>query len=212
MKKVGAVLAIERKRQQISLEKVAQETRIRLEFLEAIERNEFSSLPPAPFIRGFLHTYARFLGMDAKTVLALLRRDYKVSKKGQVLPREFLRPVSRKKHWLSPHLTLLFSVGIVITIVFSYISWQFIQLRRPPSLQVISPQQDQIVQKNVLVSGQTVSDAVIFVDSKPVSLSPDGRFETEVFFAQNGRYAITIRAEDRNKRSTTIQRTVEVLE
>jgi len=212
MKKVGLVLAEERKRQRITLEQVAQATHIRHEFLEAIERNDFSVLPAAPFVRGFLQTYSKYLSLDSKTVLALLRRDFKVGEKGQVLPREYMRPVSRKKQWLNPQLTTVAGVVFVIGIVFSYIGWQFVKLRQPPPLEVISPVQDGVVEKNVFVSGKTTTDAVVFVDSKPVSIAPDGTFETDVFFVENGNYTITIQAEDRNKRATTIQRSIRVEE
>lgn len=91
MKKVGEVLAEFRQKQGIPLEKVSQVTRIRKEFLEAIELNEFQRLPAEPFVKGFLHSYARFLGMDPETVLALLRRDFKTGEKGKVVPRQFIR-------------------------------------------------------------------------------------------------------------------------
>lgn len=52
----------------IDLEQVAQETRISLPYLQALEAGDWESLP-APFLRGYLSAYAESLGMNLKKVL-----------------------------------------------------------------------------------------------------------------------------------------------
>jgi cytoskeletal protein RodZ len=212
MKKVGEVLAEYRQSKNIPLEKISQLTKIRVEFLHAIEANEFEKLPAAPFVKGFLHSYSTTLGLDPKTILALLRRDFKTGEKGQIIPRQYLKPLTRKRTVITPRLTAMASVGVIVSVIFMYAAIQWWQLRQPPSLEVENPLQDETVQKNVVVKGKTEIDAVLFVDSKPVAITPEGSFETTVFYSENGPHVITIRAEDRNKRATTIQRTINVEE
>jgi transcriptional regulator with XRE-family HTH domain len=48
----------------IRLERVAEETRIALATLEAIENEDFERLPPEVFLRGFLRTYAKTVGAN----------------------------------------------------------------------------------------------------------------------------------------------------
>jgi cytoskeletal protein RodZ len=212
MKKVGEVLSEFRQKQNVPLEKVSQVTRIRKEFLEAIERNEFEKLPAEPFVKGFLHSYAQFLGMDPETVLALLRRDFKTGEKGKVVPRQFIKTLDRKKSWIGPHLTAVVSVSVVVFLILGFAALQFWRFLQPPELEVFSPDQDELVGKNVTVRGKTTQDAVVTVDEKPVALSTDGEFETAVFYTDNGTYTITIRAEDRHKHASIIHRTVKVEE
>lgn len=212
MKKVGEVLAETRVKQNIPLEKVSQITRIRTEFIEAIEENRFQDLPAEPFVKGFIRSYARFLSLDPETILALLRRDFKTGEKGKIVPRQFIKSISRKKNWVGPHLTAIISVSFVVTLIIGYAGLQWWRLRQPPPLEVFAPEENSIVQKNVTVRGKTDLDAVVFVDAKPVAISQDGEFETSVFYANNGNYVITVRAEDRHKRATVIQRSVKVEE
>lgn len=212
MKKVGQVLADERHRRRISLEEVSKITKIKVRFLEAMEQNDFSALPPSAFVRGFLKTYAEELGLDSVTILALFRRDFKINDRGEIIPREFLKPEYRKRSVLTPRLTTALTIVGVIGIVLTYAGWQWYQLQQPPFLNVAQPTDFAIVQKQVVIEGKTESDAVVFVNSNPVAISVDGTFTTQVFFDELGDHTITVRAEDRKKRATSVQRTVTVRE
>lgn len=48
-----------------TLADVEKATRIRWRYLEAIETGDWGELPDGPPSRGFIHIYARYLGMDA---------------------------------------------------------------------------------------------------------------------------------------------------
>jgi cytoskeleton protein RodZ len=73
-KGIGALLREERERRGLSYRAVAERTRLRPHFLEALEKEEWEVLPPPAFLRGFLRTYARLLSLDEKTVLDLYHR------------------------------------------------------------------------------------------------------------------------------------------
>lgn len=212
MKKVGQVIREQRLKRGIDLDQVIHHTKIRKHFLIAIEANEFDKLPAAPFVKGFLHTYSEFLGLDAKVILAMLRRDFKTSEKGQIIPREYLKSVNRKKTVFTPRYAAMASGLMVLAVILVYGGYFWWRLRQPPHLTVELPEDEQIVGKNVLVTGSTQPDVVVYVESKPIAISAVGEFETSVFFAENGEYAITVIAEDRNQRQTIIQRRVKVEE
>ena len=61
---LGEVLRSERERRGITLEQVYSSTRIQLKILHALEADDYESLPAKPFIRGFIKTYARFIGLN----------------------------------------------------------------------------------------------------------------------------------------------------
>lgn len=210
MKKVGVVLNEARLKHQIKLEDVANATKIRIEYLQAIEENNFTSLPPAIFVKGFLQHYARYLRLDEQTVLALFRRDFKVGAKGKIIPREFLKPISRRRNIFTPHLTTVISVGTVLLCVLGYVGFQWYRLQQPPRLEVYTPKENETVSQSVVVSGKTQSDAVVYVNGTPISLDTEGVFQTDVTLTANGEQTITIRAEDRKNRGTEIQRKVKV--
>ena len=68
---VGKYLQQERERKGLTLEAVSLATRISSKNLEAIENDDFASLPAPIFIRGFLKTYASFIGLEPYKVVSL---------------------------------------------------------------------------------------------------------------------------------------------
>jgi cytoskeletal protein RodZ len=61
---VGTVLRNARERKGLSLDQLAQATKIRVATLRAIEANEREKLPPVIFVRGFVSAYAREVGLN----------------------------------------------------------------------------------------------------------------------------------------------------
>lgn len=72
---IGAHLREARRRNRISIERAAEETRIRADFLMRMESDEFDFLAPA-YVRGFLRSYARFLGLEPEPLLAEFDRRF----------------------------------------------------------------------------------------------------------------------------------------
>jgi cytoskeletal protein RodZ len=67
---VGRILRRERELRQLSLEEVAQATRIPVRTLRLLEADDVGELPSDVFVRGFLKAYARTLGLDPEPLLA----------------------------------------------------------------------------------------------------------------------------------------------
>ncbi|HWP47425.1 MAG TPA: RodZ domain-containing protein [Candidatus Limnocylindrales bacterium] len=64
MKSFGKLLKEERELRGITLEEVADYTKVNLRYLKAIEEDDLKSLPAATFVRGFLKSYAKFIGLN----------------------------------------------------------------------------------------------------------------------------------------------------
>jgi len=60
----GKELQEEREKRGVSLETVADETKVSTRFLRALEVDDFGSLPGGVFQRGIVRSYCRFLGLD----------------------------------------------------------------------------------------------------------------------------------------------------
>jgi cytoskeleton protein RodZ len=73
--RVGMELRLVRERLGWRLGDVAAELRIRLPYLEAIERGELSALPGAAYQTGFVRTYAQALGLDGDEILRRFRAE-----------------------------------------------------------------------------------------------------------------------------------------
>lgn len=96
---LGSFLRQERERRNIALDSIANETRISRQHLEALERDDLHLLPAPVFVRGFLRTYANYLGIDPKEVLALYEDQTDFSKisspKKSSEPPKKIRPLMK---------------------------------------------------------------------------------------------------------------------
>jgi cytoskeletal protein RodZ len=61
---IGSSLRAAREHQGLELSAVERETRIRTKYLQALEDERFALLPGTAYVKGFLRTYADFLGLD----------------------------------------------------------------------------------------------------------------------------------------------------
>jgi cytoskeletal protein RodZ len=73
MGQVGELLKEARQDKGVSLEEVEEEIKIRKKYLQALEEEDFSIMPPEVYIKGFMRNYAIYLGLDPKEVRALYK-------------------------------------------------------------------------------------------------------------------------------------------
>jgi len=207
-KSIGEILREEREYHRLSLEALAKRTRIRQEYLQALENNEFELLPAAAFVKGYIKTYGQVFGFDYQPLLALLRRDFKESAKGTLVPREFIKPVLRRRRWWSPLTGTVLGLGAIFIVVLGYLGVQWYNFNKPPQISVVQPTENAVVASQVLVKGKTRMDAIVTVNDQPVALQQDGSFETQIFLPTEGLNTVTIDAKDRRGKKSEIQRTV----
>lgn len=70
MESIGTYLRRGREQRGIALEEVADTTRIPVKTLEAMESGRFDDLPGDTFVKGFLRSYARAVGLRPEDVLS----------------------------------------------------------------------------------------------------------------------------------------------
>jgi cytoskeletal protein RodZ len=75
--KIGEVLEKARKERGLTLEDVEHATKIRKRYLVGLEREDYRVLPDTVYARGFLKTYANYLGLDGEE----LSREFKDRRK-----------------------------------------------------------------------------------------------------------------------------------
>ncbi len=66
MFEIGSSLREARLRQGVEFGEAEQATKIRSKYLRALEEEQFDVLPAETYVRGFLRTYAEFLGLDGQ--------------------------------------------------------------------------------------------------------------------------------------------------
>jgi len=97
MMDTGSQLRAAREAQGLTLDQAFKGTRIKTSFLEAIEANQFDALPGPVQARGFVRSYANFLGLDGEHLASALDADK--SAPSEVRP---LTPAPAAKPSVSP--------------------------------------------------------------------------------------------------------------
>ena len=80
MVEIGTALQDARTRKGLSLPDAAEATRIRVKFLAALEAERFGELPADVYARGFLRTYAEYLGLDGDILVSELNARIEASR------------------------------------------------------------------------------------------------------------------------------------
>lgn len=120
MDSLGEYLKREREKKGITLEEAAKTTKIRKTYLQAIEEGNFD-VQSEVFVKGFLKSYAQFLGLDITDVLERYNREIHPEKGGEV-KTEIKKPAPPKKYgrYLIPGiLTLSLLIIIAVTSLFT---------------------------------------------------------------------------------------------
>jgi cytoskeletal protein RodZ len=73
---IGQALRKARQLRGKSIEEAARETRIRAEYLQALEGEEFDALLGDVYVRGSLRSYSTYLGLDPTKVLTIYNRHF----------------------------------------------------------------------------------------------------------------------------------------
>lgn len=207
MKTIGALIKSTREAQNMSIRDLSRETKIKVEFLEALEKESWSKLPELPVTIGFVKNVADALSISREQAVAFLRRDYP-PKVLSMLPRERVKSAFK---W-GPKYSFLVVAGVLLLILGSYLVYQFTSFSSPPRLTVISPTNEEVVSsKNVTVRGVTEDTSTVRVNSQPVVVESDGTFTTEVEVVPQTK-EVTITATSRSGKETTVKRTIQVIQ
>lgn len=113
---IGDTLREARESQGRSLEEAAEDTRIRGDFLRALEEERFRSFGGDIYAKGFLSTYARYLQLDPAPLLDLYREhvQQEVFDGGSLTAARAPRPKAPPPRWLSWAITAVVAViGVV---------------------------------------------------------------------------------------------------
>lgn len=107
---LGSFLKSERERKGLTLEQLAKITKLRIRYVEALEKEDWDKLPSLVFVKGFIKTYTKALGLDYREVIMQFQSSIPVY---DDLPRPLVPP---KKNGAGKSVILI-AVGVIIAIL-----------------------------------------------------------------------------------------------
>ena len=120
--RVGDTLAAERVRQDIALSDVAARLRIPVRHLEAIEANEYATLPALPYSAGFVKSYANMLGLDGIALSRAFRDDVGNERRGHFEPEAYA-PVDPSR--VPSRMLAMVALGVALLLGMGYLLLRF---------------------------------------------------------------------------------------
>lgn len=108
MESIGQFLRSEREIRQLSLEELAQTTRIPLRSLQLLEDDRLDNLPGDVFVRGFVKSYAKAVGLGVDDTLRRYEESSRPSKVPTPVAREAVsKPDGGRRFGLAIALVIL---------------------------------------------------------------------------------------------------------
>jgi cytoskeletal protein RodZ len=92
----GTFLREERERRQVSLADLARSTKLSVSSLKLMEEGNLDDLPPDVFVRGFIRSYTKYLGISSSEPLSLLDQVVLERRRAADAPMITYTPASRK--------------------------------------------------------------------------------------------------------------------
>lgn len=208
MRTVGQILKESRETKFYTLEEVEKATKIRKEFLIALEVDDYSKLPPTTFVQGFIKNYAKFLGLDSNKLLAIYRREFSSKKYKPYVMDAFAAPPGDSRFKLTPSRVLGLVIVLIVVSFFSYLWLQYRQFAAPPKLSISSPAEQMTTDDpQIPVAGQTDPEVHVTVNSQEIPVDNDGNFNEKITLSSPVN-KVTVVATSKFGQKSEVERTV----
>lgn len=134
----GSLLKAEREKQKQSLSDIESLLKINIEYLRAIEQDDYERLPGDIFVRSYLRSYSGVLGLDAGAVLQLYNKCFKEPSAAPPPPK---RPMRDMLSRLKPLYIYLVPACIIIALIWAGLYTKQ-NTEQPEPLSVAKPPQE----------------------------------------------------------------------
>ncbi len=142
----------------IALSAAAEKIRIRSLYLAAIEDENWSTIGAPVYVRGFLRTYARFLGLDPEEAVAAFNRTQPVPQPTTAAERSGAGR-ARAPVWLSG--ALLWTAGTIAVLLIAFVVFTELTLPRRTTVQTVPLQTASSASTTPLAAPQATPSAAV---------------------------------------------------
>ena len=123
MFEIGNSLREARLRQGYELPRVEADTKIRAKYLRALEEERFEVLPGETYVKGFLRTYAEYLGLDGQLYVDEFNSRFTREEEPLAPPRP-PRQTSRSRA-VESNFVIVALAGIIAVTILVVVAWKF---------------------------------------------------------------------------------------
>jgi hypothetical protein len=114
---IGNSLREARERQGLGYPEIELATKIRAKYIRALEEEDFTSIPGDAYIRGFLRSYAEYLGLDGDVYVDEYASRFITSWRDELPPRRERRKLRTGERPIERRTVLLVLAGIALVAI-----------------------------------------------------------------------------------------------
>jgi len=200
---LGQIFKRYREAEGLKIVQVEKDIKISHRMIEALENDDYRTLPDELYIKNIIKTYARYLGLDFNKLLALY--EAVLVKKGSQPAVVKIQPT---KIIITPQRVRNLVIVAAVLILLGYLGWQLNQVFQPPQLAIYTPNKDLVTSQNYLdIKGKTEKEARVFINDKEVFLDSIGEFKATLDL-QKGLNLIKITAVKKHSAENTVYREI----
>lgn len=209
-KTVSERLRSTRIEQGISLKKATKKTKVKLEYIKALESGNYEKLPGGIYEKIYTKKYASFLGLDAKKIIEKFQKEKEVVTQPNQTNISFFskNKLKRSDFVILPRIMKNVLIVVIIAACFGYIGFYLKNFTSPPQLNVVQPQDDLVTTENqISVMGETRSGVEIYINGNPILTNNLGKFQENIAL-KKGVNTITVTAQKKYSRKKTLKKQV----
>jgi hypothetical protein len=121
---IGNSLHEARVRQGIDLQTAELATKVRVKYLKALEEERFDLLPAETYVKGFLRTYADFLGLDGQLYVDEYNSRFVVGDDTPLRPRRSQARPERRSRGFESRAVLVTLAAIAVVAALVIVAWK----------------------------------------------------------------------------------------
>jgi hypothetical protein len=121
---IGNSLREARERRRIEFAQAEQATKVRGKYLRALEEERFDQLPAGTYVKGFLRTYAEYLGLDGQLYVDEYNSRFVIGDNAAFGPRRSSVRPQRRSRRLERNVVLLVVALIAVVTVVVITAWK----------------------------------------------------------------------------------------
>jgi hypothetical protein len=122
---IGNSLREARERQGLGYPEIELATKIRSKYIRALEEEDFTAIPGDAYIRGFLRTYADYLGLDGDVYVDEYASRFITSWRDELPPQPERPRIRRRDRPVSRMAVALVLAGIVAVTGLVFAAWRY---------------------------------------------------------------------------------------
>jgi cytoskeletal protein RodZ len=123
---IGYSLRAARERQGIGLPEAELATKIRVKYIRALEEEDFEALPADTYARGFLRTYADYLGLDGEIYVdEYASRFHNAELDDEPRSARSKPRRARRERTIERRAVILALAGIAVAVGLFFVAWKF---------------------------------------------------------------------------------------